>query len=153
MTFTGALNITKVFDNPTIWHVVGLAKIRNRTEILQVEGPHLSECIFKLENLMKGIGNGTQNLIQTANGSTSNKYIHSDSRIQSIYRYPYGNCEDTPIDNDNNSSIHKNQILEQEEQPKSKTSPNSGGGIYHQTAAELQEKAAKRGIQMTYSLK
>ena len=147
MAFIGPLNITKVFDNPTIWHVVGLVKIRNRTEILQVEGPHLSECIFKLENLMKGVENGTQNLIQTTNGSTSNKYIHSDARIKSMYRYPYGDCKVTPIDNDNNL------LLEQEEQTKPKISQNTGSGIYHRTAAELQEKEEKRGIQMTYSLK
>jgi len=126
MAFVGPLNITKVFDNPIIWHVVGLVKIRHKTEILQTEGPHLSECIFKMERILRGIENGSQELVQTPNGSSSNKYVHSDARVQPIYRYPYGEENDQQItsilvvNNDHqindNSQTNKDQQINDNQQ-------------------------------------
>ena len=156
MTFVGPLNITKVFDNPIIWHVVGLVKIKNKTEILQMEGPHLSECIFKIERILRGIENGSQELIQTPNGSSSNKYVHNDQRVSSIYRFPYGEENDQQItsilviNNDHqindNSQINKDQQINDNQQIelKQKNEPPQKKDVEYYV-----KMAAARGVSIT----
>jgi len=89
MTTISPLTITKVFENPTIWHIHSYVKMRHKTEIIQIEGPHLSECIYKFERIVRGIETGTQHLIQSACGTSTNKYINSDSKVPVKYRFPY----------------------------------------------------------------
>lgn len=162
MSITSPLIINKVFENPDIWHVVGLVQLRNRrTEIIQVEGPHLSACIYRVERLLRGVESGTQELIQTSNGTTSNTYISADLKTDSKYKYPYKKNVENIIDNNNNINVeaNKNQIEEnqiKENQIEENQENDSEKEItleeyYENKANKIKEKAKKQGFELSYT--